>query len=123
MVKLDLVVGNSVGPSRSDQPLIGKLSLADQLARSLIGQISKGSLKRGEQLPTEAELCKIHGVSRITVRRALDLLQKSDLIDRIAGKGTFVTGRSDIVGWQLDSIQDLIEFTTETRTAAPTILQ
>ncbi len=69
------------------------------------------------------ELCELHGVSRITVRRALDALQKKGLIERIAGRGTFVSGRSKIAEWQLDSIEDLVKFFADTRTAVPKILR
>lgn len=48
---------------------------------------------------------------------------KKGLIERIAGKGTFVTGRSKIAEWQLDSIQDLIKFIADTRTDVPKILR
>lgn len=122
MARVDLVLAKSIVSIGPTQPLISKVSLADKLAQSLIRDISGGTLRRGEQLPTETELCTIHGVSRITVRRALELLQRSGLIDRIAGKGTFVAGRSKIANWQLDSIEDLIQFASATRTAAPKIL-
>lgn len=103
--------------------MIAKLSLADQLARSLMAQISTGELRQGAQLPTEAELCRLHGVSRVTVRRALDFLHKNSMISRIAGKGTYVSGKSDIIGWKLDSVQDLVQFTTDTRTEHPKVLK
>ncbi len=100
-----------------------KVSLADKLAQSLAEEISRGSFKRGAQLPTEAELCEIHSVSRITVRRALDSLQKMGLIERTAGRGTFVSGRNRIAEWQLESIQDLVKFIADTRTDVPKILR
>jgi GntR family transcriptional regulator len=42
-------------------------------------------------LPTEQQLAKRFGVSRITVRGALDLLEKSGLVSRLRGRGTTVS--------------------------------
>jgi GntR family transcriptional regulator len=123
MVKLNLASGKTPDLQQPDTPIFYKVSLSDKLAQSLVEEISRGSLKRGAQLPTETELCEIHGVSRITVRRALESLQKKGLIDRIAGKGTFVSGRSKIAEWRLDSIEDLVQFIADTRTPAPKILR
>jgi len=44
----------------------------------------------GFKLPTERELCSEFGVSRITVRHALMLLEEQGLIERMQGRGTFV---------------------------------
>lgn len=123
MVKLNLAAGKTPDLQRPDTPMFYKVSLSDRLAQSLVQQISRGTLKRGEQLPTETELCEIHGVSRITVRRALEAVQKKGLIERTAGKGTFVSGRNRIAEWQLDSIEDLVKFIAETRTDVPKILR
>lgn len=41
----------------------------------------------GEQLPTEEELCKIYGVSKITIRKAFKLLTESGTVERLRGKG------------------------------------
>jgi GntR family transcriptional regulator len=54
--------------------------------------IFNGNYSRGAQLPTETELCDTFGVSRITVRKAVDLLAEDKLISREQGRGTFVTG-------------------------------
>ena len=48
-------------------------------------------LTAGTTLPSEKELCARFGVSRITVRRALDSLAQAGLIDRGSGRATRVT--------------------------------
>jgi GntR family transcriptional regulator, arabinose operon transcriptional repressor len=53
--------------------------------------IESGHWKEGEQLPSEAELVRSFGVSRITVTRAVNDLYRAGLVERIAGSGTFVT--------------------------------
>ncbi len=44
----------------------------------------------GSRVPVEAEFCEMFGVSRITVRRALEELQAEGYLVKIQGKGTFV---------------------------------
>lgn len=48
------------------------------------------SMRVGELLPSESELCAEYGVSRITVRRAVDDLAKDGLVVKEQGRGTFV---------------------------------
>ena len=55
--------------------------------------ILTGRLKHGDRLPTEAELERQFGASRITVGRAVRDLQVSGLVERRAGAGTFVKQR------------------------------
>jgi DNA-binding LacI/PurR family transcriptional regulator len=52
--------------------------------------ISAGRWSVGERLPSEAELVKKFGVSRITVARAVNDLRTAGLVERRAGAGTFV---------------------------------
>jgi GntR family transcriptional regulator len=61
-----------------------------RLRDTLRADILDGRLVPGDQLPSEAELSALHGVSRITVRQALGDLQKAGLIVRLQGKGAFV---------------------------------
>ncbi|MCC5795173.1 MAG: GntR family transcriptional regulator [Chromatiales bacterium] len=52
--------------------------------------ISQGTYRTGSQLPTESELCALFQVSRITTRKAVDLLVDEGLVTRQPGRGTFV---------------------------------
>lgn len=54
--------------------------------------IESGTYAEGDKLPSERKLCKDFEVSRITVREALDLLEKDHFIKREHGKGSFVLG-------------------------------
>jgi len=67
-----------------------RLPLYYQLYEILHEKILMKDWKPGDRLPTEAELVELHGVSRITVRKVLDMLVKEGLIYRQAGRGTFV---------------------------------
>lgn len=67
-----------------------KIPLYHQLYEGLRSQILSGELEPGDMLPTENELLDRHGISRNTVRQALDLLVNDGLIVRERGRGTFV---------------------------------
>jgi DNA-binding GntR family transcriptional regulator len=62
----------------------------ERIAAALRDQIESGVLGSGEKLPTQEVLSGRYDVSRIVVRRALDLLEAEGLIDRIQGGGAFV---------------------------------
>lgn len=59
----------------------------------LMKEINSGKYAPNDQLPTEMDLCKLFSVSRITIRQALELLEKNNYIYRKLGIGTFVTER------------------------------
>ena len=63
-----------------------------EMAANLRSQIESDRYKPGDKLPTTSELCSQFGVSKITVRRAMDELERDGLISRRRGSGTFVTG-------------------------------
>ncbi|GLU36705.1 GntR family transcriptional regulator [Pseudomonas sp. R3.Fl] len=69
---------------------LSPVPLYSQLKELLRTRILDGSYPPLSRMPSEAELGKAHGVSRITVRQALGDLQKEGLIFKIHGKGTFV---------------------------------
>jgi GntR family transcriptional regulator len=68
-----------------------KLPLYKQLRNIIKNQIELGSLKPGDRIPTDSELCDRYKVSRITVRQAISSLVQEGLLYRRPGKGTFVT--------------------------------
>jgi GntR family transcriptional regulator len=74
----------------SAQPLFVQL---DNLLR---GQIETGVLAPGDRIPSEHELSREHGISRMTARRALDTLVMEGILFRRPGKGTYV---SEKVQW------------------------
>ena len=59
-------------------------------------QIAEGHWAADEAMPGEHELASAFGVARITVRRALDRLEKEKLITRRRGSGTFAQPGGDI---------------------------
>ena len=61
-----------------------------QVYSALRRDIQSGRLTRGDRLPSEAELVKQFGASRITVGRAVRDLQAAGLVERRAGSGTYV---------------------------------
>jgi DNA-binding LacI/PurR family transcriptional regulator len=65
-----------------------------QIYISILNDISSGRLQAGDRIPSEKELCARYSVSRITSKRALEMLSQQGLISRFPGKGSFVTGGS-----------------------------
>lgn len=61
-----------------------------QLYEVIREQVRSGALKPGDAIAAESELIKTYGVSRITVRAALEQLVHDGYIDRHRGRGTFV---------------------------------
>jgi GntR family transcriptional regulator len=70
-------------------PMI-EASKTQKLYLVLRHRIICGELEAGARLPSEPDLGTLHKVSRVTVRRALDQLEKEGLILRQPGAGTFV---------------------------------
>lgn len=66
------------------------IPLHHQVFLVLQDEIAERRYAPGESLPTEAELAQLFGVSRVTIRAALDTLNTLGLIERRQGVGTFV---------------------------------
>ena len=67
-----------------------KTPLYQKLYADLRSKIQSGEWQAGDLIPAESELTRDYRLSRITVRAALDQLVKDGLIDRFAGRGSFV---------------------------------
>ncbi len=65
-------------------------TLTDIAQQELRQAITQGTYRPGSQLPTEAELCEMLGVSRTVVREAIRVLEDDGLVTRRHGIGTFV---------------------------------
>jgi GntR family transcriptional regulator, arabinose operon transcriptional repressor len=72
-----------------------------QIYSALLAQIKTGALQAGVALPSERQIAEQYGVARLTVVKALDLLEKDGLIDKQQGRGTFVLEQTET---QLETI-------------------
>ncbi len=72
-----------------------------QLRAWLLGRLQSGEYDPGDLLPTERQLEDLHGVSRVTVRRALGDLAAAGYIARRPGRGSVVLQRKvrHTAGW------------------------
>lgn len=66
-------------------------SLHEQAAEYIRARIASGEYALGGRIPTENELCALLGISRPTLRQALDALAREGYLARVKGRGTFVT--------------------------------
>jgi GntR family transcriptional regulator, arabinose operon transcriptional repressor len=69
-----------------------ELPLYQQIYDHLKAQIEARKYTGGQRIPSEKELIEHFGVSRITAKKALEMLAKDGLIVRMPGKGSFVAG-------------------------------
>lgn len=108
----------AAGDSPSKEPLYHQLYLL------LKSTIINGSAEYGKQMPTELQLSDAFGVSRITVKRAMDDLAAEKLIARRRGKGSHVTYqyvhepvKAPLVGM----LENLVEMSKHSRVTVLTI--
>ena len=60
----------------------------------IINKIQSGEYSAGSELPSESDLIEQYGVSRVTVRRAVDELYHKGYIEKMQGKRTCVRGNA-----------------------------
>ncbi|MES2461369.1 MAG: substrate-binding domain-containing protein [Armatimonadota bacterium] len=85
---------NKSNTASSDSPLSPLIH--KRIYDDLAGKITRGEIAYLEQLPVLPELCGIYDASHVTVRRALESLERDGFIrrQRGRGKGTFAIRRS-----------------------------
>ena len=89
---------------------VERKTLTEVAQRELRQAIVRGAYQPGSQLPTEAELVEMLGVSRTVVREALRALEEDGLIMRRHGVGTFVRNRPILKNLNLNfGITEMIE--------------
>ena len=77
-----------------------KYSLYQQLADSLRDKIYEGKYAFGDKLPSERSLAEKFGISHLTVRKALAILEEEGMLLRVQGKGTFVRAQKYSIDMQ-----------------------
>jgi len=93
--------------------------IQDQVYEQLKTLLLEGHWKAGDKLPSEAELCRMTGVSRVSVRAALKSLTAQGFLVSKQGEGTFVVDVSvdmnmellvPIIGLDKKSILEVLEY-------------
>ncbi|MBN2327140.1 MAG: GntR family transcriptional regulator [Candidatus Omnitrophica bacterium] len=64
-----------------------------QLYDQIVQCIESDDFHVGEYLPTEHEICELSGLSRMTVRKAMDRLNQMGLVNAVRGRGTFIASK------------------------------
>ena len=96
------------GGYRFERPL-GSATTKRVHVRSILEQLIDAELSPGDAIPSERALVQRLGVSRVTVRQAIADLVETGALERVHGKGTYVTGP------QVDSRLHLTSFSREMR--------
>lgn len=80
-----------------------KVIMYEKIYRDIIKSIQEGIYKEKDLLPSEKELAEQYGVSRITTNKAMNMLARQGVIERIQGKGSFVSSNA------MEMTQNVIE--------------
>lgn len=84
------------------RPLTPPKNLKDELIARLTAEITSGTLKAGDRLPTEQEMIAAFGVSRTVVREAISALRAEGLVETRQGAGAFVASDMRLRPFRID---------------------
>lgn len=70
-----------------------KTALYLQIEKDIQDKIALGYYKENTLIPTEQELARAYNVSRVTIRKATEILTKEGVLEPIVGVGTFVRAK------------------------------
>jgi DNA-binding FadR family transcriptional regulator len=119
----------AVAKAKTDDDMFKAVSL-NRVSQAIVEQVKllmrQGRLKPGDRLPSERELCERFGVSRVTVREALRVLEAGGLVDiRVGARGgAFVTSpTSQQVGEGLADLLNLSPLTARDVTEARQVFE
>lgn len=82
---------------------IQKVNVVEEIFEQLESMLIEGTWKPGDKIPSENELSETFGVSRMTVRQALQKMKALGLIETRSGSGSYVRQVNPD-----DSLQDLV---------------
>ncbi len=74
----------------SGNDLIKRTNLSDIVIQKIKVAIGKGELKPGDRIPSHDELCERWGISRTTIREALNKLESEGILTKYQGRGTYI---------------------------------
>jgi len=83
------------------------LPLYQKIYNDLVEKITQGDYQEGDRIPSEKELAEEYHVSRITSKKALEMMAERKLITRAPGKGSFVGNGELSESTQMDENPDL----------------
>lgn len=96
-------------PSEFEIDSSNPLPLYFQIKEDIKSKIESGQLKEGEYLPSEMKLMKQYGVSRPTIRQAVDLLCQENYLEKQRGIGTLIKENQP----EVRNLNDLLNFNEE----------
>ncbi|MGB8817508.1 MAG: GntR family transcriptional regulator [Rhizobiaceae bacterium] len=80
-----------------------------RVSRRIEKAIDKGIIKPGDALPSERDIAEMSGISRVTVRKAVQDLVRSGILVQRHGSGTFVTQKVERVEQSLSQLTSFTE--------------
>lgn len=81
----------------------------EQIKEQIVLDISRGLLKKDDQLPSLRQLSAQLGININTVKRALSELEAQGVIYSIAGKGIFISGNAESQNIYLEQSLDAVK--------------